>query len=330
MKKTIIPLFLLAFLVPSVSFGAFDASLKYGSRGSAVEELQDFLQDQGYLTGKIDGKFGLGTRKAVIAWQKENGLSADGYFGAQSRLLASQQLTEELKPSLEAEQAETGTVSAPLLDGCKSTDGYSITTGKKCDGTFTATQVNDNTTQAKLDALTEQLNKIVQNTTPVVTPTPTQPTVVVPTPQIEYPKVTLNVAKSSEFTDKILVAGSTNVKIASFLLTNNNPMNLRVTNVGIGFNGCSSSCAQKFFDGIANLHLNYRTDYIFNKSTYTGNLIPLEVNLKGGESKIVDVFADISDTYSGTFNTTIDMSGVDAGGITFNIDSAIGQIITVQ
>lgn len=183
MKKTILYGLVLALLIPSLTFASFDSSLKYGSKGDAVSELQDFLQDQGYLTGKIDGKFGLGTRKAVIAWQSANNLSADGYFGALSRQKASEQLTAELQPSLDAEQKETGTVSAPLMDGCKSTDGFSLSTGKKCDGTFTPSQVTDTTTQAQLSALAAQLqaqqnalNQIAQNTNSLYNPPMTTPT----------------------------------------------------------------------------------------------------------------------------------------------------------
>ena len=108
----------------------FDVSLKYGSKGDAVEQLQDFLQDQGMFTGKIDGRFGLGTRKAVIAFQLANGLKGDGYFGLGSRNKASAILAEELKPSMDAEQTETGNVS--MIPGCTSTSAYSATTGQSC------------------------------------------------------------------------------------------------------------------------------------------------------------------------------------------------------
>ena len=57
------------------------AVLKKGSTGSEVKEVQRRLKNWGYYNGKIDGVFGAGTRSAVIAFQKKNGLKADGVVG---------------------------------------------------------------------------------------------------------------------------------------------------------------------------------------------------------------------------------------------------------
>ena len=56
-------------------------TLQYGSEGSAVTKLQKKLQDLGYLAGYADGKFGVETQAAVIAFQKNNNLTADGKAG---------------------------------------------------------------------------------------------------------------------------------------------------------------------------------------------------------------------------------------------------------
>ena len=63
-------------------------TLQYGSEGSAVTKLQKKLQDLGYLAGYADGKFGVETEAAVIAFQKNNNLTADGKAGTatQSKL----------------------------------------------------------------------------------------------------------------------------------------------------------------------------------------------------------------------------------------------------
>ena len=58
------------------------ASLKQGSRGDDVKKLQTKLKRWGYYNGSVDGVFGKGTKSAVIAFQKKNGLSADGVVGA--------------------------------------------------------------------------------------------------------------------------------------------------------------------------------------------------------------------------------------------------------
>ncbi len=61
---------------------AVDAAvLRQGSTGSEVKEVQRRLKQWGYYSGSVDGVFGAGTKKAVIAFQKKNGLTADGIVG---------------------------------------------------------------------------------------------------------------------------------------------------------------------------------------------------------------------------------------------------------
>ena len=43
--------------------------------------MQERLQELGYYQGEVDGQFGPGTKEAVIAFQKMNGLDADGLAG---------------------------------------------------------------------------------------------------------------------------------------------------------------------------------------------------------------------------------------------------------
>ena len=57
------------------------AIIKQGSSGSEVKEVQRRLKLWGYYNGSVDGVFGKGTRSAVIAFQKKNGLTADGVVG---------------------------------------------------------------------------------------------------------------------------------------------------------------------------------------------------------------------------------------------------------
>ncbi len=54
---------------------------RIGSRGAGVEMLQLALRRAGYYNGAIDGIFGTVTRDAVIRFQRENGLRADGIVG---------------------------------------------------------------------------------------------------------------------------------------------------------------------------------------------------------------------------------------------------------
>lgn len=55
--------------------------LRLGKRGEAVEKLQEALKRLGYDIETADGRFGPGTRRAVMAFQSKNGLKADGVVG---------------------------------------------------------------------------------------------------------------------------------------------------------------------------------------------------------------------------------------------------------
>ncbi len=60
-----------------------DVSLSKGDSGSAVEEMQKMLIACGYSCGKwgADGDWGSATDQAVLAFQKDHGLSVDGVYG---------------------------------------------------------------------------------------------------------------------------------------------------------------------------------------------------------------------------------------------------------
>src|SRR4051812_21639225 len=60
----------------SLSQGKYD----YSTSGQ-VTVLQNFLNSHGYLGVSATGYFGPMTRSAVMAFQKENGLRADGVVG---------------------------------------------------------------------------------------------------------------------------------------------------------------------------------------------------------------------------------------------------------
>jgi LAS superfamily LD-carboxypeptidase LdcB len=52
-----------------------------GASGDEVTRLQQRLKDLGYLNGKVDGKYGGGTKRAVISFQRRNELKTDGVAG---------------------------------------------------------------------------------------------------------------------------------------------------------------------------------------------------------------------------------------------------------
>ncbi len=55
--------------------------LKQGSSGPDVQDLQQKLKALGFDPNGVDGNFGPGTKKAVIAFQQRKGLQADGIAG---------------------------------------------------------------------------------------------------------------------------------------------------------------------------------------------------------------------------------------------------------
>lgn len=67
-----------------LTFTLDDGALATGAEGVQVRRLQEALLVLGFDTGAIDGVFGPGTRRAVIEFQRENRLEADGIVGQQT------------------------------------------------------------------------------------------------------------------------------------------------------------------------------------------------------------------------------------------------------
>lgn len=65
----------------------FTLTLKKGSKGNEVTELQKFLNNAGYNVGTPDGQFGAKTKATVIKFQTANKLIGDGIVGAKVRIL---------------------------------------------------------------------------------------------------------------------------------------------------------------------------------------------------------------------------------------------------
>ena len=65
---------------------AYPALSQYGSRGNEVRQIQTKLKQLGYYSGTVDGIYGNATKNAVIAFQKNCGLTADGIAGPKTLL----------------------------------------------------------------------------------------------------------------------------------------------------------------------------------------------------------------------------------------------------
>ena len=83
----LVSLIIFAVVYPEKEFSSSVQTLsKYGSRGNEVRQIQTKLKELGYYKGSVDGIFGKQTRSAVIAFQKNCGLAADGIAGPKTLL----------------------------------------------------------------------------------------------------------------------------------------------------------------------------------------------------------------------------------------------------
>lgn len=80
MKKRMMLLLTLLMIMAAVCANA--ASIRKGSTGSDVEELQRMLSKLGYYSGNISGHAGDKTIEAIEAFQEKNGLKKDGIAGS--------------------------------------------------------------------------------------------------------------------------------------------------------------------------------------------------------------------------------------------------------
>lgn len=85
-------------------------TVRKGDINSAVKVLQQNLINLGYLSGKADGSFGVQTYAALLAFQANNGLAADGVAGANT--------WKKLMSSNVVGAGSTGTTS-PSIKGVK-------------------------------------------------------------------------------------------------------------------------------------------------------------------------------------------------------------------
>jgi len=64
-----------------------------GKTSLTKKDIRQALKNAGYYNGTIDGKIGKNTKKAIIEFQKANGLKADGIVGSKTKSLLLQYLT---------------------------------------------------------------------------------------------------------------------------------------------------------------------------------------------------------------------------------------------
>ncbi len=70
---------------PDPALPTAEPVLRTGMTGQNVKDVQSRLYTLGYYQAEIDGQYGAATKEAVIAFQKRNGLGADGIVGAETK-----------------------------------------------------------------------------------------------------------------------------------------------------------------------------------------------------------------------------------------------------
>jgi peptidoglycan hydrolase-like protein with peptidoglycan-binding domain len=102
-------------------------TLELGAEGDAVRAVQNRLIQLKYMTGYSDGSYGEKTKTAVEAFQRNNGLTADGKAGAatQAKLFASDAV--DARGASQATAAATsGSSSGSSSAGSGASTGYTV------------------------------------------------------------------------------------------------------------------------------------------------------------------------------------------------------------
>lgn len=106
-----------AFLIANIFFISLSATaLSYGARGEQVRQVQTRLIYLGYLRDTADGIFGSKTRSAVVSFQRDKGLAADGVVGAMTlkALALSSDLSWQQIKQVQQKLAEKGLYSGKI------------------------------------------------------------------------------------------------------------------------------------------------------------------------------------------------------------------------
>ena len=110
-------------------FGGNYTKMQLGSKGERVTLLQQCLAQLGYTPGKADGSFGNATYKAVVAFQKSEGLTKDGVAGRKTLTRIESRLTSgEAAPAAPAATPAPAPTAAPAPAEPAAAEGYTVPT----------------------------------------------------------------------------------------------------------------------------------------------------------------------------------------------------------
>ena len=112
------------------AIGSAPGAMRIGDETSDVKKLQKALEILGFYEGEIDGIYGDGTAAAVKAYQKQNGLDADGIAGPGTvKSIFGKCSSTTLSPSILAEKKGGSSSSSST----KRSSSSSTAKGKKVD-----------------------------------------------------------------------------------------------------------------------------------------------------------------------------------------------------
>ena len=94
----VISLIITVTLLFTISFSSAESLSKIGSQGEEVRQIQQQLKNLGYFNDKIDGIYGKQTKEAVIKFQMDNNLIADGIAG--TKTLEKLNITSNSSPNI--------------------------------------------------------------------------------------------------------------------------------------------------------------------------------------------------------------------------------------
>lgn len=95
---------LLAMQAADISTKSGSTTIRAGSTGDAVREMQELLNAAGYNCGKVDGICGANTVSAITAFQQANGLEADGICGSKTWAALRAAKTPSAAPEVKVEE----------------------------------------------------------------------------------------------------------------------------------------------------------------------------------------------------------------------------------
>ena len=101
----------MSMAVPALAYQ--ETTLYNGCRGEGVRAMQQALINLGYLHGNADGIFGIQTEEAVRAFQRSNGLTADGLAGTRTLSALGSAPNSGSAPAAEASAPAATQAAAP-------------------------------------------------------------------------------------------------------------------------------------------------------------------------------------------------------------------------